>query len=62
MTPFVERFPELGARETRSVTVPEKEPLPSGEYRFFLLLSKICGLIPVLEAGQGCDIGLFLAH
>jgi hypothetical protein len=37
MTPFVERFRELGARETRSVTVPEKEPLPSGEYGFFEL-------------------------
>lgn len=37
MTPFVERFRELGARETRSVTVPDKEELPSGEYGFFEL-------------------------
>lgn len=37
MTPFVERFRELGARETRSVTVPDKEALPSGEYGFFEL-------------------------
>lgn len=37
MTPFVERFRELGARETRSVTVPDKEELPGGEYGFFEL-------------------------
>lgn len=35
MSPFVERFPELGARETRSVTVPDQQDLPSGEYGFF---------------------------
>jgi len=37
MSPFVERFPELGASETRSVTVPDNEELPSGEYGFFEL-------------------------
>jgi hypothetical protein len=37
MTPFMKRFPELGARETRSVTVPDKEDLPSGEYGFIEL-------------------------
>lgn len=28
MTPFVERFPEVGARETRSVTVTHRQDLP----------------------------------
>ena len=37
MTPFMKRFPELGARETRSVTVPDKEDVPSGEYGFIEL-------------------------
>jgi hypothetical protein len=37
MTPFAERFRELGARETRSVIVPDKAELPSGEYGFFEL-------------------------
>jgi hypothetical protein len=37
MTPFMKRFPELGARETRSVTVPDKQDLPSGEYGFIEL-------------------------
>ena len=37
MTQFIERFPALGASETRSVTVPDKEDLPSGEYGFFEL-------------------------
>ena len=34
MTPFMERFPELGARETRSVTVTGRQDLPDGEYGF----------------------------
>jgi hypothetical protein len=34
MTPFMERFPELGARETRSVTVPPGQDLPDGEFGF----------------------------
>jgi hypothetical protein len=34
MTPFMERFPELGARETRSVTVTQRQDLPDGEYGF----------------------------
>jgi hypothetical protein len=34
MTPFMERFPEVGARETRSVTVTERQDLPDGEYGF----------------------------
>jgi len=34
MIPFMERFPELGARETRSVTVTQRQDLPDGEYGF----------------------------
>lgn len=34
MVPFVERFPELGSRETRIITVPPGECLPPGEYAF----------------------------
>lgn len=34
MIPFMERFPEVGARETRSVTVPRRQDLPEGEYGF----------------------------
>ena len=34
MTPFMERFPEVGARETRSVTVTNRQDLPDGEYSF----------------------------
>ena len=34
MIPFMERFPEVGARETRSVTVPQRQDLPEGEYGF----------------------------
>ena len=34
MTPFMERFPELGARETRAVTVMGRDDLPDGEYGF----------------------------
>jgi hypothetical protein len=37
MAPFTERFPELGARETRSVTVPHGAPLPHGDYGFIEL-------------------------
>ena len=34
MTPFMERFPELAVRETRSVTVTGRQDLPDGEYGF----------------------------
>jgi len=34
MTPFIQRFPELGARETRSATLPHGQELPPGEYGF----------------------------
>jgi hypothetical protein len=34
MTPFIERFPETGARETRSVTITNRQDLPDGEYGF----------------------------
>jgi hypothetical protein len=34
MIPFMERFPEVGARETRSVRVPQRQDLPEGEYGF----------------------------
>ena len=34
MTPFLERFPELGARETRSLTVCGRGDLPDGDYGF----------------------------
>ena len=37
MIPFVEKFPEVGARETRFVTVTNREELPDGEYGFFEL-------------------------
>jgi hypothetical protein len=37
MTPLVERFPEVGARETRSVTVTHRQDLPEGEYGFLEL-------------------------
>ncbi len=37
MTPFVERFPELGARETRSLTVTGRTDLPDGDYGFLEL-------------------------
>ena len=37
MTPFLERFPELGARETRSVLVTGREDLPDGDYGFIEL-------------------------
>jgi hypothetical protein len=31
MTPFLQRFPELGARETRSVTITGRDDLPDGD-------------------------------
>src|SRR5450759_1639168 len=37
MVPFVERFLELGARETRSVGIRYVENLADGEYGFFEL-------------------------
>ena len=37
MTPFMKRFPEVGARETRSVTVAQRKDLPDGEYGFLEL-------------------------
>ena len=37
MVPFIERFPELGTRETRTVTIPPGHELPSGEYGFMEL-------------------------
>jgi hypothetical protein len=37
MTPFMERLREVGARETRSVTVPPGQDLPEGEYGFLEL-------------------------
>ena len=37
MTPLVERFPEVGARETRSVTVTHRQDLPQGDYGFLEL-------------------------
>jgi hypothetical protein len=37
MTPFMKRFPELGACETRSVTITDRDDLPNGEYGFIEL-------------------------
>ena len=37
MIPFTERFLELGARETRSVTVTGQPDLPDGDYGFLEL-------------------------
>ena len=34
MIPFIERFPDLGGRETRSVTATQRPDLPDGEYGF----------------------------
>jgi hypothetical protein len=34
MALFMQRFPEVGARETRSVTVTQRPDLPDGEYGF----------------------------
>lgn len=34
MTPFVERFPDVGTQETRSVRVTQQQDLPDGEYGF----------------------------
>jgi hypothetical protein len=37
MIPFIQRFPEVGARETRFVTVPQERDLPEGGYGFLEL-------------------------
>lgn len=37
MTPFVTRFPELGARETRALLVSGRKELPDGNYGFLEL-------------------------
>lgn len=37
MIPLMERFPELAARETRSVTVAGRTDIPDGEYGFLEL-------------------------
>lgn len=37
MTPFMQRFPEVGARETRFVTVPPEQELPVGDFGFLEL-------------------------
>ncbi len=34
MVPFVSKFPELGARETRSIRVAGRDDLPDDEYGF----------------------------
>ncbi|HEY6372440.1 MAG TPA: hypothetical protein VIX37_17820 [Candidatus Sulfotelmatobacter sp.] len=34
MIPLIEKFPDLGARETRSVTVAQRQDLRDGEYGF----------------------------
>lgn len=59
MTPFVERFPELGARETRSLTVAGRTDLPDGDYGFleFYCNEPHCDcrrvMIVVLRPGTG---------
>jgi hypothetical protein len=37
MTPFVERFPDFGPRETRFISVPQEHDLPAGDYGFLEL-------------------------
>lgn len=37
MIPFMELFPEVGARETKSVAIPPGQDLPEGEYGFLEL-------------------------
>lgn len=37
MTPFMDRFPDVGTRETRSVTVLPDQDLPEGSYGFLEL-------------------------
>jgi hypothetical protein len=37
MIPFMERFPDLAARETRSVTVAGRTDIPDGDYGFLEL-------------------------
>ncbi|MGO4882710.1 MAG: hypothetical protein ACLP59_18110 [Bryobacteraceae bacterium] len=34
MTPFMEKFPDLGRRETKSILVPPGQVLPAGEYGY----------------------------
>jgi hypothetical protein len=41
MTPFLQRFPGLGARETRSVTVTGRNDLPDGDYGFIELYCNV---------------------
>jgi hypothetical protein len=61
MSPFIERFPELGARETRSVTVTQRQDLPDGEYGFLEFYCDEPGcdcrrvMIDVLRPGTGWD-------
>jgi hypothetical protein len=45
MTPFLQRFPELGTRETRSLTVAGRDDLPDGNY----------GLIELYCNEPNCD-------
>jgi hypothetical protein len=45
MIPFMKRFPDLAARETRSVTVSGRTDIPDGDYGF---LESICD-------EPGCD-------
>ena len=52
MIPFMERFPELGARETRSVTVPQRQDLPEGEY----------GFVELYCNQPGCDCRRVMIH
>jgi hypothetical protein len=37
MIPFMERFPDLAARETRSVSVSGRDDIPDGDYGFLEL-------------------------
>jgi hypothetical protein len=46
MTPFIQRFPELGTRETRTITTAGSPDLPADEYA---LLELYCD-----EAGCDC--------
>jgi hypothetical protein len=64
MTPFMERFPEVGARETRSVTVTNRQDLPDGEYGFLEFYCNEPGcdcrrvMIDVLRPESGVEQGL----
>lgn len=62
MTPLMERFPELGARETRPVTVRPCQELPREEYGFLELYCnepgcdcRRCHEIAVLRPEPGCS-------